>query len=344
MAARVLAGVEEAIRRSDAFIVLISQSGARSFWVEAELEAALRVLDTGEKSKVIAVLLDDAPLPTALHRHQALHVRNNDWDAVAENLVETSVGGPLPERRLEDEVEAVLGSLGVEFEREPVSGGVRPDFLLEQDGLRLVLEVKAWYRPGVVDAMHGLNQLSRMIDALGADYGLLVVSELQAFPAAENVVSIETLPDAIRRWQQDVSSRSREAQPETSPPRQIFAAMPFAPEYSDTYWVGMVEAAKAVGAGCVRTDEEDYEGDVVEQIKEDIKASSVVIADLSDSAPNVLFELGFAHALDKPCIHICSSPLDELPFDVRNWSTLAYGKGRTHQLKDELVRKLKKLL
>ena len=40
-----------------------------------------------------------------------------------------------------------------------------------------------------------------------------------------------------------------------------------------------------------------------------IRESSAVICDLSEARPNVLYEAGFAHALDKPTIHICSTPL-----------------------------------
>jgi nucleoside 2-deoxyribosyltransferase len=88
----------------------------------------------------------------------------------------------------------------------------------------------------------------------------------------------------------------------------------------------------------------DYVGDVVEKIKGMIGESAAVIADLSGSAPNVLFELGFAFALGKPCILVCSTPLDELPFDIRNQRVIPYGKGRTYQLREELISALATVL
>ena len=65
-----------------------------------------------------------------------------------------------------------------------------------------------------------------------------------------------------------------------------------------------------------RVDRREFQGNVVEEIDRLIRKASAVIVDLSESKPNVLYEAGFAHALKKPCVHICSTPMDKLPFDV----------------------------
>ena len=59
-----------------------------------------------------------------------------------------------------------------------------------------------------------------------------------------------------------------------------------------------------------------------------IEASIAVIIDLSEAKPNVLYETGYVHALSKPTVHICSTPMSGLPFDVRNWNTLKYTQDR----------------
>lgn len=91
-------------------------------------------------------------------------------------------------------------------------------------------------------------------------------------------------------------------------------------------------------------DREEFAGDIVEEIKRLIKASKAVIADLSEGKPNVLYEAGFAHALGKPTVHICSTALTELPFDVRNWNTVAYTLGQTTKLREPLARRLKAVI
>ncbi len=67
-----------------------------------------------------------------------------------------------------------------------------------------------------------------------------------------------------------------------------------------------------------------------------------MIADLSGLNPNVMYELGFAHALGKKVIHITNTPLNELPFDVRNWNTHSYKIGQTRRLVKTLAESLGK--
>lgn len=125
---------------------------------------------------------------------------------------------------------------------------------------------------------------------------------------------------------------------------KIIAAMPFKEEFDDVYFVAMSDAAVSVGATCVRIDKEDFQGDIVQKLKQDIKDSIVMIADISGANPNVLYEVGFSHGIGKPTIHICSTPLKKLPFDVMTWKTISYKKGQTHALKGKLTKELKELL
>ena len=75
-----------------------------------------------------------------------------------------------------------------------------------------------------------------------------------------------------------------------------------------------------------------------------IRKAMAVIVDLSESKPNVLYEAGFAHALKKPCAHICSTPTDKLPFDLAQWKTTLYQPGQTHKLRKDLTQRLKAIL
>jgi hypothetical protein len=106
----------------------------------------------------------------------------------------------------------------------------------------------------------------------------------------------------------------------------------------------MRHAAEQSGAVCDRVDRREFQGSVVDEIQKLIRKSVAVFVDLSESKPNVLYEAGYAHALRKPCIHICSTPLEKLPFDVSQWKTTQYHPGQTHKLGRELSQRLKEAL
>jgi hypothetical protein len=58
----------------------------------------------------------------------------------------------------------------------------------------------------------------------------------------------------------------------------------------------------------------------------------------------VLFEVGYARRHGCPCVQICSTPLEALPFNVRNVSTLQYASGRIHALREPLIARLRAVL
>ena len=66
--------------------------------------------------------------------------------------------------------------------------------------------------------------------------------------------------------------------------------------------------------------------------------------DVSDSRPNVLHEIGFAEALGKPVIQICSTGTNALPFNVRNNQTIPYSIGQTAKLRKRLESELQKVI
>ena len=106
----------------------------------------------------------------------------------------------------------------------------------------------------------------------------------------------------------------------------------------------MAHAAESVGAVCDRVDHAEFAGNIVEEIKKMISESVAVIADISEGKSNVLYEVGFAHALGKPTVHVSWTPLKDLPFDVSQWNTIPYQKGQTHELRRPLAKRLQAVL
>lgn len=345
--ARTASAVEEAMRRSDAVLVLLSQASVKSPWVASELKAAMDATRAPhERVKVVPVAIEGANALPDIGSLRYLDASNHDWADLARRLLAS--GGPIeataPESSAVDDVIDAIRDLPLEIVREPVAWGVRPDIVVETDNRRrAVLEVKARSSPSLVEAIQARAQAARLAEATAADLALVVYPRLEGSLEHEGIVGTLGLRHALRR----LIALPRIASPpeDVRPPSGIvFAAMPFAPEYGDVYWVAMRAAAQALGLACVKVDEEDYVGDIVVKIKSLITESVAVIGDLSEAKPNVLYELGFAHALDRPTVHICATPLDQLPFDVRNWNTLEYGLGQTHRLIEPLTRRLRSAL
>ena len=168
-------------------------------------------------------------------------------------------------------------------------------------------------------------------------------------PAHRGISGVSRVEEPAGRGRHISNVTAARGSPVEGPPHSdgrltIFAAMPFDPAFDDVYFVGIVAAAKALGGTAIRVDQVMHGADAVAETQRQIRRCDAVIADLSTSEPDVLYELGFAEAIGKPSVQICSTPYDELPFMVRNRDTLLYRPGRTHLLGQQLATYLSQLL
>lgn len=232
----------------------------------------------------------------------------------------------------------------MDYRKDGSLGGVRPDFLIRAaDGRRIALDLKAW-EPTPTLLARAKEQVRRYTDLAGADDAYVIVEGLDRSRPEQGLLAPD---DAIEILSAEVPRAKRAQPPATSPAAQdeedrlIFAAMPFHKRYQDTFWYGMVPAAAAVSAACKRLDVNNFSGEILSTMKSWIRKAIVVVADLSGSNPNVLYEVGFAHALGKPTIHLCSTSLDKLPFDVRTWPTIQYEIGSIYELQPKLIAQLR---
>jgi len=106
----------------------------------------------------------------------------------------------------------------------------------------------------------------------------------------------------------------------------VFVLMPFREEFDDVYDV-VKSTCREFELDCLRADEIDRPGQITDQIIESIKQADAIIADLTGSNPNVMYELGVAHSLDKPAIMINQS-VERSPFDVAGMRQIVYDRNR----------------
>jgi nucleoside 2-deoxyribosyltransferase len=248
----------------------------------------------------------------------------------------------LREKELAEQVARSLHEADIQFDTEVAIGGVQPDFVVyAPDGRKFVIEIKAWEKT-LGFRNRAAHQAELYRTAIGADRAFVVVDGLERSRVSEGVVTTDRLIPALEEEFAKKEQPSRKRKPiQPSPEKDVFAAMPFAREYDDVFLVAMAHAAKSIDAVCKRVDREEFSGDIVQQIQSLIRNSIAVIVDLSESKPNVLYEAGYAHALGKPTVHICSTPLNELPFNVAHWNTIEYHKGQTWRLRTKLAKRLK---
>jgi tetratricopeptide (TPR) repeat protein len=115
-------------------------------------------------------------------------------------------------------------------------------------------------------------------------------------------------------------------------PVSIFVLMPFSEEFDDVYLV-IKDAVGAAGNGtrvpvvCARADEISSPGRITDQTVRAIAECDLLIADISGSNPNVMYELGYGHALGKPAI-ILNQDVHGSPFDVKDFRQVLYDRRR----------------
>ncbi len=102
-----------------------------------------------------------------------------------------------------------------------------------------------------------------------------------------------------------------------------FVMMPFGDWFDRYYKEIYVPAIKEAGFEPVRADELFSTGSVVEQIWEQIGKSPVLLADLTDKNANVFYELGLAHAANKPVV-FTAARVEDVPFDLRHLRVIIY--------------------
>jgi|CZKJ01.1.fsa_nt_gi hypothetical protein len=153
-----------------------------------------------------------------------------------------------------------------------------------------------------------------------------------------------TRPDVFEEIRTDVIKEAVRS-PDHSPvveasSRLCFVLMPFGERFDLLYRNAIAPAVKDQGFTPLRADELTGTGFVMEQIRAAIQQARFCIADLTTANPNVLYEIGLAHAAAKPTIFIAEKG-SRLPFDLAARRVMFYedsaeGHGIANSLRDAI--------
>jgi hypothetical protein len=118
-----------------------------------------------------------------------------------------------------------------------------------------------------------------------------------------------------------------------------FVIMPFKEEeFPQTIYRNVIKpfVEDQFKIGCYRVDEDNLPDRIDNKIYSYLLRSAFVIAEVTTLNPNVFYELGLAHMLEKDCIIVTSTPISKIPFDINRIRAEHYD---TEQQLTEILRR-----
>jgi hypothetical protein len=131
---------------------------------------------------------------------------------------------------------------------------------------------------------------------------------------------------------------------------QVFMAVPFGDDaYTEFYDHNIARPVKNAGLEPFRADRVKARAKrqtIIEKIEEGIARSRFVIADITDSNPNVIYEIGLAIGISKPVLLLCDAKhfdAREIPFDFQTSELIKYSPYGADRLRLQLADKIAQL-
>jgi hypothetical protein len=124
-----------------------------------------------------------------------------------------------------------------------------------------------------------------------------------------------------------------------------FVVMEFQEPFNSLYSEVLKPVAESAGIDLIRADDVYGPGFILQDIMRDISDAAVVVAEITPPNPNVFYEVGFSHAMNKPTILLARRG-HELPFDVAGMRTIFYDDsiGGKAKVEREFTRHLNAIL
>ncbi len=134
----------------------------------------------------------------------------------------------------------------------------------------------------------------------------------------------------LKNWRQTIEDKT------------AFVVMQFTSEFQSLHETVIKPVCEEFGYTGFNVGEKFTQNLLIKDIEDSIRNASLVIADISPDNPNVFYEVGFAHAIQKPTILLCDRKIHQkranskLPFDVAGFRVIFYdntisGKGNVEE-------------
>jgi hypothetical protein len=139
--------------------------------------------------------------------------------------------------------------------------------------------------------------------------------KMRVIDVSHSAATPGTVTDTFKKLEKTVSVKSTDS---------CFVMMPFAEPLGGYYESLYKPAIAKAGLTPVRADAEIFgTGKIIDQVWSGINNACVLVAELTQRNPNVFYELGLAHALEKPVVLVSSNEAD-VPFDLHHIRVIYY--------------------
>ena len=106
-------------------------------------------------------------------------------------------------------------------------------------------------------------------------------------------------------------------------PKLVFHLCPFSEPFNSIYRNCVAKVVTRLGYRISRADSIFGAAPIVQDIWQAIGSSLFVVADLTGRNPNVLYEVGLAHAIGRKVI-LLTQDIEDVPFDLRHRRCIVY--------------------
>lgn len=172
---------------------------------------------------------------------------------------------------------------------------------------------------GVIVSYSGFSKDAHLVsERTGID--LLTLEDLKQSVSMKKGISLGSLQKSTVEF---IESKKELPEKRKAKSPEIFVVMPFTPDFDDVYDLGIHEVVVSFGHSCQRVDEIEFVGDIMSKIYESITNARLIIAEVSVENPNVYYELGYAHALEKPVV-LLTKDISSAPFDLSGQNHIVY--------------------
>ena len=127
-----------------------------------------------------------------------------------------------------------------------------------------------------------------------------------------------------------------------SEPGYVFVLIPFRKPFDRIYFSIIKPAIESQGLSCIRGDAIYSNKTIMGDVWEGIQKAEIILSDLTDRSPNVMYELGLSHAIWRKTILIAQH-LTDVPYDLRSLRVLNYSLNSLDTLSKDLKKAIQSL-